>query len=222
MKLVIFDFDDTIIDNSLLDIDSFEYVSNLYKLPKNSQKQIIRWRKNGMLADNIFKRILKNRKQPSLEKCVKTRLEYLARGEGLDLIRPKEGAVKTFHEIKKQGNVIVIVTTRNQKRIVKNILKKIRLDKYVDEIFCETDHSQLQNQSMNYVKLKENLYKLALEKTNHKTEKSIVIGNLKSDIIAAKKLKITPFAIKGSYRFDSGISKLAKTIDSLPDVLKFL
>ena len=225
MGLLIIDFDDTLIDNTNLDLDSFRYIAKTHNLANIEDNVIIKWRKNGMLARNILKRLLKNQKDTSLNDCIKIRLEYLKRSDGgINLAKIRLGVRSTLHEIKKRGYFIAVITSRENKTIVEKIIKNLQLSGYIDNIYCASD---IQNNKINLkdcIELKKHLYELALQEylPKIKKQKVVAIGNLKADIIAAKKLKIKPIAIKGSYRYDSGISKLAKTIENFQEVLNIL
>ncbi|MDE2589201.1 MAG: HAD family hydrolase, partial [Patescibacteria group bacterium] len=208
---------------TLLDIDSFMHILNLFSLPRINDKTIIRWRRNGMIAKNIFLRLMKKKDRKLLETCLKTRLQYLARGGGgLGLVKEKKDARKVLCEIKQDGHFIVIVSSRKDRSIIKKILEKLGVKRYVDSIYCAENCMDLKERQST-IGLKVRLYRLAL--SDYKslvTEKPIAVGNLKSDIVAAKKLKITPLAVRGSYRFDSGVSKGAKRIENLDHLLEFL
>lgn len=225
MELIIIDFDDTLIDNTYLDLDSFRHIAEIYNLSNIDDNVIIKWRKNGMVARNILKRLLKNQKNISLNNCIKIRLEYLKKGNGgINLAKIRTGVRKTLQEIKKRGYFVAVITSRENKTIVKKIIKNLQLSSYIDNIYSASD---IQNNKINLkdcIELKKCLYELALQEylPKIKKQKVIAIGNLKADIIAAKKLRIKPIAIKGSYRYDSGISKLAKTIENFQDVLNIL
>jgi len=225
MGLIIIDFDDTLIDNTYLDLDSFRHIIKIYNLSPIKDNVIIKWRKNGMLAKNILKRLLKNQKNISLNNCIKMRLEYLKKGHGgINLVKRRTGVRKTLQEMKKQGFFIVVITSRENKKIVKKIIKNLQLNRYIDNIYSASDIKNSEINLKDCIELKKYLYELALQgyQSKIKKQKVIAIGNLKADIIAAKKLKIKPIAIKGSYRYDSGISKLAKTIENFQDVLSIL
>jgi len=224
MYFIIFDFDDTIVDNTYLDVDSFQKICRLYNLPVISKNQIIRWRKNGMLAKNIFMKIIVNQNNTKIDICVKKRLEYLSKGGGgIRFAKMKHNVYKTFYKIKKGKNIVVVITTRENKSIVKEILKKFKIEIYVDKIYTARDSKVKVKTTQDYVKLKVDLYKKALSEFNFKKkEKALVIGNLKTDILAAKKVGLFPIAVKGSYRWDLGIKKMSTCINDISDVIKFL
>ena len=58
-KLIIFDFDDTITDNSYLDYNSFLFASKKLNLILPKKDDILESRKKGMLAKDITKSYLK-------------------------------------------------------------------------------------------------------------------------------------------------------------------
>lgn len=225
MKLLILDLDDTLLDNTNLDLDSFRYIIKTFNLKKIDDFQIIKWRKNGMLAKNIIKRMIKNKSNIDLKNCIKSRLKYMKHGENkLKLVKPKNSVIDTLKEIKKRNYTIVIATSRENKNLVKKIIEFIRISQYIDKIYCNENYKPIYNMTLkDRILLKEKLYNIILQDYNKINNKKIIaIGNLKADIIASKRLKITPIGIKGSYRFDSGIFKLTKTIDNFKDILKFL
>ena len=178
-----------------------------------------------MLAKNIINR-LKTKKSDTLENCVKDRLAYLKNGGGgVSIITLHEGVYETLEKIKKMGYFIVMVTSRENKSIVKKTVQYLKIEHFIGDIYSSSDYMRIKKKKFNnYVELKNNLYKLAL-KNNHARigqKKVIVIGNLKADIIAAKKLKLFSIAIKGTYRFDSGISKLGPTVSNFNSILHYL
>jgi len=225
MKLLILDLDDTILDNKDLDLDSFKYIIKTFNLKKIDDLQIIKWRKKGMLAKNILKRMINNKKNIDLESCIKNRLKYLKHGEkNLKLVKSRNAIINTLKEIKKRDYFVVITTSRENKNLVKKIIQYIGISSYIENIYCNENFKQIYNMTLkDRIDLKEKLYNLALQDFNKISNKNtIAVGNLKADIIASKRLKITPIGIKGSYRFDSGIFKLTKTIKDFQDILNFL
>ncbi len=225
MKLLILDLDDTILDNKDLDLDSFKYIIKTFNLKKIDDLQIIKWRKKGMLAKNILKRMINNKKNIDLESCIKKRLKYLKHGEkNLKLVKSRNAIINTLKEIKRRDYFVVITTSRENKNLVKKIIQYIGISSYIENIYCNENFKQIYNMTLkDRIDLKEKLYNLALQDFNKISNKNaIAVGNLKADIIASKRLKITPIGIKGSYRFDSGIFKLTKTIKDFQDILNFL
>jgi len=222
-KLIIFDFDDTLLDNTLIDIESFNFLSKKYGLLKIKDKKIISWRKNGMLAKNIIKNMIKNKKNVLLNDCIKERLEYLRNDGGVELSREKENAKKVLQELKKQGNYNIIVSNRENKKFIIKILKKLHISLYINAVYCKT-YNEKKKIKIDNIKLKEELYRKVISdlESKHNISNVIVVGNLKSDIIAAKKLKIRTIGIKGSFRYDSGLSKITHTIENLEDLLSSL
>jgi len=223
--LIIVDFDDTVIDNTKLDLDSFHYIAKIYNLPSIDYDIIVSWRKNGMLARNILHRLIKERKDITLDVCVKKRQEYLKiGGGGIKLVKIRSGVKNTLEQIKRRGYYITIVTSRQDMAVIKKIVRNLQLDNQIDKIYCALDITDKEIDLKNCIEVKKSLYKLALNEYLPKliSKKVIAIGNLRADVIAAKQMKIKPVAIKGSYRFDSGISKICKTITNFDELLNIL
>ena len=135
MSLIILDFDDTLIDNTKLDLDSFHYIIKKNHLKKIKDDKIIRWRKNGMLARNILRRlIIKNNN--TLENSVKDRLDYLRKGgKGISSIILREGVRETLKKLKAMNYFIVVVTSRDDKSIVKKTLQFLKISHLIDKIY---------------------------------------------------------------------------------------
>jgi len=225
MALIIIDFDDTLIDNTNLDLDSFHYIIKKNHLKKIKDDKIIRWRKNGMLARNILRRLI-TKKSNTLENSVKDRLEYLRRGgRGVSLITLHKGVRETLKKLKEMDYFIVIVTSREDKSMVKKTIQFLKISHFIDKIYCNSDFKKTKKRNpRDYVELKTYLYQLSLRENHSKIgeKKVLVVGNLKADIIAAKNLKLDSVAIKGSYRFDSGISKMTSVIGNFNSILNYL
>lgn len=223
--LIIVDLDDTIIDNTRLDLDSFRYISKFYNLSFIDDKTIVRWRKNGMLAKNILQRLFVEKNHMLLDICVRKRLEYLkSGGGGIRLVNIRSGVKNTLEQIKRRGYFVTIVTSRQDIMIVKKIVKNLQLNNQIDKIYCASDITNKEIDLKNCIEIKKSLYKIALKEYLPKltSKKVIAVGNLRADVIAAKQMKIKPIAIKGSYRFDSGISKICKTITNFDELLNIL
>jgi len=225
MSLIILDFDDTLIDNTKLDLDSFHYIIKKNHLKKIKDDKIIRWRKNGMLARNIL-RILIIKNNNTLENSVKDRLDYLRKGgKGISSIILREGVRETLKKLKAMNYFIVVVTSRDDKSIVKKTLQFLKISHLIDKIYSNSDFQKTKKRNpRDYVELKTYLYQLSLTDNHSKIgeKKVLVVGNLKADIIAAKNLKLDSVAIKGSYRFDSGIIKMTSVVCDFNSILNYL
>ena len=78
IKLVILDFDDTLINNQALDIESFKKTSNFFKSYNPTKEEIRKYRKRGLLASEIVNRIQKKSKQKfNKQKFMKYRKNFL-------------------------------------------------------------------------------------------------------------------------------------------------
>jgi len=142
------------------------------------------------------------------------------------ILHNKPGSIEIDFDTTKRltkNNIITVVTSRKNKFLVLKILKKLHFKPFIDNVYCATDCKKNNFPIQNNIKLKKCLYQLAINDNSVQAkEKTIVIGNLTEDIIAAKNLKVIPVAVRGSYRYDFGISRLSDTIRELPEILKFL
>ena len=102
-KLIIFDFDDTLTDNTLRDVESFNFIIRKFNLPKIDFNQIIRWRSYGMLSHNILKRLLQSNEKLLLERCINARLNYLNKlYVYTNFVKLKPDVIRTLDILKKK------------------------------------------------------------------------------------------------------------------------
>ena len=102
-KLIIFDFDDTLTDNTLRDVESFNFIIRKFNLPKIDFNQIIRWRSYGMLSRNILKRLLQSNEKSLLERCINARLNYLNKlYVYTNFVKLKPDVIRTLDILKKR------------------------------------------------------------------------------------------------------------------------
>ena len=78
IRLIIFDFDDTIIDNSFLDYNAFVTPCKQLKIKIPQQKEFIKLRKKGLVAKEIMIKILKKQnKEEMLSGYLELRTKFL-------------------------------------------------------------------------------------------------------------------------------------------------
>lgn len=215
-RLLLLDLDDTILDNMNADVASFQFVltKNGLRFPSS---QIVRWRKRGMYARTIFKRILS--RQDLVNKCLVDRAKYLISKDSTSYLKLKPDTVITMRQLKPWYH-IVIITSRHSRTLVEEILRSLGVFEYVDGVLCGEDYGHAEFKE--YAHMKELLYKIALDLFRIRRDRCAVVGNLKSDIIAGLNLGIPSYAVRGSYRFDHGIRRLAPAFANLSDVAEAL
>ena len=75
-KLIIFDFDDTITDNFLLDFKSFYFTCKKFGIKCPTKNKILKFRLEGLLANDISKQLIDNNKI-DLNSFITYRKEFL-------------------------------------------------------------------------------------------------------------------------------------------------
>ena len=68
-KLIIFDFDDTITDNFLLDFKSFYFTCKKFGIKCPTKNKILKFRLEGLLANDISKQLIDNNSVPNEYIC---------------------------------------------------------------------------------------------------------------------------------------------------------
>ena len=67
IRLIIFDFDDTITDNFMLDLKSFYFTCKQFNINLPTKNKILKFRRKGLLANDISKHLVGNSKKIDLD-----------------------------------------------------------------------------------------------------------------------------------------------------------
>ena len=218
--LLLIDLDDTLLDNTYADVASFQHALKIYGIKYTNKDNIIKWRKTGMRAGTIFYKIC-NGDTDTVKKCMAWRHKYLRGGGSIRHTTLKEDAAFALRRLKAKYD-IVVVSARSHKDIIIKILHMHNIDRYVSDVLCADDYSKKEIKFEDYAALKGELYGLALERFSPKREDCVAVGNLKSDIMGAVNIGISAYAVRGTYGFDRGIKKIAKTFKNLSEIAEAL
>jgi len=202
-KLIIFDFDDTLTDNTLRDVESFNFIIRKFNLPKIDFNQIIRWRSYGMLSHNILKRLSQSNEKLLLERCINARLNYLNKlYVYTNFVKLKPDVIRTLDILKKKNHILVV-------------------NSYFKKVYGKKDRRLVMKTTKDILEFKRITYKQILLDFNFlkKINDVLVIGNLKTDIIPANELKIKSIMIKGSFRFDRSHQIICHKIKKFDEIL---
>ena len=77
IRLIIFDFDDTITDNFMLDFKSFYLTCKKFGIKLPAKNKILKFRREGLLANDISKQLIGNRKKNDLDSFITYRKKFL-------------------------------------------------------------------------------------------------------------------------------------------------
>ncbi|HLC19756.1 MAG TPA: HAD hydrolase-like protein [Candidatus Nanoarchaeia archaeon] len=189
MKMYIFDFDDTLIDNFEMDYESFRAVveENGFKMiPKQTFREM---RIKGLLADKIMKTIaptqadvlFRKRKAMVMDSCF------------LEFAKVRPHVHHTFEKIKSDGHIVCIATRRKNRSKIQKFLETEKIAQYVTMMLCGDDVKGTPES------IKQKMYQLLMKKYEIDAEYTIVIGNTESDLLPAQQLGIKTIAVDGTY-----------------------
>lgn len=200
-KLIIFDLDGTLIDSVPDLADSVNHTLKAINQDTFKEDIIRGWVGNG--AQTLVKRALSGNTviDPNIdnglfEKSLKIFLDFYSKNVCIRTVA-YEGVKETLHFLKKQGYILTIATNKPFD-FVAPILKALDIDDLF-EFYIGGD-------SLN--KKKPDPYPLlyVCEKLNCKIEDSIMIGDSKNDILAAKSANMDSIGVTYGYNYGEDIS----------------
>ncbi len=204
-NLVIFDFDDTIVDNDVLDYMGFKIPCQKLGVNFPSKLKLKTCRKNGMTARDIFK-IFSNDERLLL-KFLKLRKIFLKK-ESSNYLKIKPNSISLFQKLKKTNHELILCTVNNNPKMIKIFLKENNIAQYFKNFFTIDDLGIFleNNNYSNRILIKTSL--LHLIKKNYSNYNIIFIGNSIEDYHAAKKSKIKFIFFLTSYLPEPKINNL--------------
>lgn len=187
IKLVIFDFDDTIINNKDLDYQSFKNSSIFFKLYVPTIEEINKFRKKGYLASTIFDWIQKkSNKNTDKHEFLNFRKQFLESDLSIKYLKFQPGAKNILKKLNSYGISIVICSLRKHKLIIKKFLKSNDVHSYIDHIInYEKGNLDTRNPKLSF-KIKKIMFKKIMKKYKRKPKEIMSIGDSIADYLAAK------------------------------------
>jgi beta-phosphoglucomutase-like phosphatase (HAD superfamily) len=211
LKGVVFDFDDCIINNKVLDFESFRLIANQLSI-KIVPSVITKKRLKGELADDIITwMIKKSGRKRSIIQFKKIRSNFLMSKNSVKFYSVNKGIINLLKFLDSNDIICVITTIRSNKNLIEIFLKNSNLSQFFKKIYpaSSTIISNKNNNIINMVKKK--LYKKIICDLKVKTSQIVVIGNTITDIQPAMDLGMVTISIPNSY----GIIVRAKSSYSL-------
>ncbi len=207
-SLIIFDFDDTVVDNSTLDYMGFKIPCQKLGMRVPTKSKLIMYRKKGMLAKEIIQ-IFSN-DQEKLKEFLKLRKIFL-KNESFTYLKVKPYSTLVFKKLIK-NNKLIISTANNNPKMINKFLKENNLDKFFKKIFSINDLGiKLENDNFsNRIIIKTSLLRLISKNYKNSITHFIFIGNSLEDYHAAKKLKIKFIYFSNTYLQNPKINNLIK------------
>lgn len=203
IKVVVFDFDDTITDNSYLDYASFKIICKRFNIKnKLSLKDLVCLRKKSYTAMNIVK-IIKNStyKNFSLNNFLNARTNFLLSYESNNYLKVKKYTKNLLKYLHSKKISIIICTVRHDKNIIKKFLKNNDIEMYFKNIICLSDLKLdiPNNNSNNRVLIKSSLLKKIISKNKIKYSEMLYVGNSFEDQLASSIHKINFIKFDNDY-----------------------
>jgi len=194
-QVIIFDFDDTLIDNRTLDYQGFIQPSKKLGLSIPKKNQIINLRKKGFLARKIIKLVSMNSpKKFSIKDYLSLRQKFLNKEESIRYLHLKKDTLSVLKTLKTKKIAIYLSSVRSNKKLVKVFLKQKKIDKYFTKIYFQEDLGfELNSYSpVNRILVKTSLLRLIQREVKSNSNNIIYVGNSVEDLRAAQRLLI-PF-----------------------------
>ena len=222
-KLIIFDFDDTLTDNSERDFQSFQYIIKKFKLNSMNKNEIINLRKNSNNSEFIIKKIINSNNQKLYNECYQERLFFLEKNSSYtNYVKLKSCTLEILKKLKNDKYILALNSIQSNHNNFLEIVENFKIKGYFHEIVTDKLTSSY-NSYQNRYNTKKRLYEKILKKIKiDKPEEILVIGNLFSDILPANTLGIKSIMIKGSFGFDNSQNHSYNQISKLEEIYKFI
>ena len=200
-RLLIFDFDDTLVNNHYLDIKSFEIPYKIVSLNPPSKHEIKKLRKKGKTADYIIKNNLKkNNLKKFYNNIINEREKFFSKDQTNYLILQNH-LEKNLAKIKIKNIELDIITANKNKNLVLKFLNQEKIIKYfskvvfMDDLNIKLDNSDVENRIL----IKRSLLYSILKKSKIKKNEILYIGNSLEDFKACENLQINFIHFQNDY-----------------------
>ena len=222
-KLIIFDFDDTLTDNSERDLRSFLDIIETFDLKFVEKQEILNWRKEDKTAEFIIKQLINSNDEKLLKKCFTHRLKFLEKESSYtNYVKLKPSTVKILNNLKNDGYKLALNSIKENHQNFLNTLHDFQIQNYFENITSQKlllSDDSFESRS----KTKKLMYeKILSELAFKKKENILIIGNLFSDIIPGNDLGIESVMIEGSFGFDTSYNYSCDKISKLEEIYKFI
>ena len=221
-KLIIFDFDDTLTDNSERDYQSFLHVIETFNLKPIERDVIQNWRRTGKSSNFIIKKLIIDEAN-NFEKYSNCRSKFLSSiSSYTNFVSLKNCTLELLSELNSTNLILVLNSLQPQHKVLLNILEYFKIKPFFKKIISRnlpSSENSFQNRSM----LKKSMYQDIMSDFELIDKDDIlIIGNLVSDIIPANELNIDSLMIEGSFSFDMSQNYPCKKIPKLKNILEFV
>jgi|SRR3989344_4358891 len=222
-KYIVFDFDDTITNNNILDYMSFKITCDKLGILHPSINKIVKLRRKGFLAKNIIKKIVEYQKnEKSIRKFLEYRKDFLLKNS-LQYLKLRPHCKAVLSNLHKSKYNLILCSANINGSMIKTFLKKNNLLELFTGVFFIKDLGFVLDNSIksNRILIKSSLLHHIITKFQLPLNEILYIGNSIEDYKAAKIMKINFIFLKTPYLPEIKIMGI-KSISSLNDLQKIL
>lgn len=186
IKLIIFDFDDTLIDNQKLDHESFRNICLNFQAYVPTKKEFSELRKKNYNAKKIIDIIIKkSNKKINKNLFFKKRNSFLSSPDSLNYLIIKPYARRIIKKLFSQNYILLILSIRKKKFLIEIFLEKNDLLIYFENIL-NPENSKLEMRNItNAIKTKRQLFKKIFSLYDVKNNEILYVGDSEIDSTVA-------------------------------------
>jgi len=212
IRLVIFDFDDTLTDNSFLDYQAFLQPGKQLGIPTPPLKKIRVLRKKGFLAKEIMKKFLKENNKKLINDFLIKRSKFLNKSESFRYLKLKKNTKSLLNFLKKNKIKCILCTTKKNKKMVLNFLVKNNISSYFSKTYFMKDLKFMIDNldESNRVLIKNILVRKILKNEKIKPNEILFVGNSVDDLKTAKNMKTHFIYFQNTYLEELSNKKITK------------
>ncbi len=202
IKAVIFDFDDTVIDNRELDYQGFVIPSKQLKVPILPKKEIVTLRRNRLLAKDIITYIQKQTKaQFSVKEFLLLRAKFLQSANSIRFIYLRKKTEDLLNHLQNKNIKPFLCTVRKDKKVILDFLKLHNLEDVFEKIYTMKDIGcELENtNSQNRILIKNSLINKIIKNNDFSPNEIVFVGNSEDDFEAGKQMNVNFILFTNSY-----------------------
>lgn len=194
--LYVFDFDDTLITNRVVDLKAFNNVLVKHNLPLLTAQQLLTLRRKGLVAEGIFKILTKG----AVDGFVAERRKLLNDVPIWKHAQLNTGVASTLKKIKAAQHPVVILT-KKQARFTEQILEILGIRTLIDAVHTSSEKQTVLDEIIR----------------QHAPAKTIFVSDDVAEMQLMQSLPVTLFCFKSAYKDQTAMAD--KLITSLEDIL---
>ena len=140
IRLIIFDFDDTLTDNRFLDYQAFLIPCKKLGLSIPKLNKVSALRKKGYLAKDIMiMHLKKEKKEQLIQQFLDHRSKFLNSEKSLNHLKLKKNTKSLLYFLKRKKIPCVLCTARKNKKHILNFLTKNKIISYFSNVYFMED-----------------------------------------------------------------------------------